>query len=90
MTQSLSLVFGTEAFVVLKDIWGLDRDDAQEVAIWAALALVRAAKAEATNGARKRPPIRKNATKTTTRKTARKGGLTDLATPAPECNFKNK
>ena len=24
LRQSLSLIFGTEAFVVLKDIWGLD------------------------------------------------------------------
>jgi AcrR family transcriptional regulator len=46
LTQSLSLVFGTEAFVVLKDIWGLDGDEARRVAIWAAHALVRAAIAE--------------------------------------------
>lgn len=43
LTQSLSLIFGTEAFVVLKDIWSLDSDDARRVAIWAAHALVRAA-----------------------------------------------
>lgn len=47
LTQALSLIFGTEAFVVLKDIWGLDGDSARRVAIWAALALVRAAVAEA-------------------------------------------
>lgn len=47
LTQSLSLVFGTEAFVVLKDIWGLGSEDARRVAIWAAHALVRAAVAEA-------------------------------------------
>ena len=27
LTQALSLVFGTEAFVVLKDIWRLDRGE---------------------------------------------------------------
>ena len=43
MTQSLSLIFGTEALVVLKDIWGLEGDEARRVAIWAADALVRAA-----------------------------------------------
>jgi hypothetical protein len=43
----LSLIFGTEAFVVLKDIWSLDSEDARRVAIWAAHALVRAAVAEA-------------------------------------------
>jgi len=44
--QSLSLIFGTEAFVVLKDMWGLDGGEARRVAIWAAHALVRAATAE--------------------------------------------
>ena len=29
LTQALSLVFGTEAFVVLKDIWGLERKGVQ-------------------------------------------------------------
>ena len=47
LTQSLSLIFGTEAFVVLKDIWGLDGAEARRVAIWAAHALVRGARAEA-------------------------------------------
>jgi AcrR family transcriptional regulator len=46
LTQSLSLIFGTEALVVLKDIWGLDGDEARRVAVWAAHALVRAAAAE--------------------------------------------
>ncbi len=47
LAQSLSLIFGTEAFVVLKDIWGLDGNDARRVAVWAAHALVREAIAEA-------------------------------------------
>jgi AcrR family transcriptional regulator len=46
LTQSLSLVFGTEAFVVLKDIWGLDRKRAEEVALWTCHALIQAAVAE--------------------------------------------
>ena len=46
LRQAISLVFGTEAFVVLKDIWGLDGDDARDVALWSAHALVRAAVAE--------------------------------------------
>lgn len=46
LTQSLSLVFGTEAFVVLKDIWGLDRKRAEEVALWTCRSLIRAALAE--------------------------------------------
>jgi len=47
LAQSLSLLFGIEAIVVLKDIWGLDDDEVQEVAVWAARALVAAAAAEA-------------------------------------------
>jgi AcrR family transcriptional regulator len=47
LRQSLSLTFGTEAFVVLKDIWGLDGDGARDVALWCAHALVRTAVAEA-------------------------------------------
>lgn len=46
LTQSLSLIFGTEAFVVLKDIWGLDRKRAQDVALWTCHALIQAALAE--------------------------------------------
>ena len=43
LAQALSLVFGIEAFTVLKDIWGLDGQETQSVAQWAASALVRAA-----------------------------------------------
>ena len=43
LCQSLSLVFGIEALVVLKDIWGLDAQGAQDVALWAARALVQGA-----------------------------------------------
>jgi AcrR family transcriptional regulator len=42
LRQALSLIFGTEALVVLKDIWGLDGDRAREVAVWSAHVLVRA------------------------------------------------
>lgn len=43
LAQALSLVFGIEALTVLKDIWGLDSQETQIVAQWAANALVRAA-----------------------------------------------
>ena len=46
LAQSLSLIFGIEAIIVLRDIWGLDAERAQDVAVWAAKALVRAAKDE--------------------------------------------
>jgi AcrR family transcriptional regulator len=47
VTQSLSLIFGIEAIIVLKDIWGLEGEEARAVALWAAGALVRTAIAEA-------------------------------------------
>jgi AcrR family transcriptional regulator len=53
LTQALSLVFGTEAFVVLKDIWGLDRDSAEEVALWTCHALIRCAAEDLA------PPVRR-------------------------------
>jgi AcrR family transcriptional regulator len=46
LIQSLSLLFGVEALIVLKDIWGLDGREAEKVADWAAHALVRAAALE--------------------------------------------
>jgi AcrR family transcriptional regulator len=42
LAQALSLVFGVEVMIVLKDIWGLDSDETQSVARWMAGALVRA------------------------------------------------
>jgi AcrR family transcriptional regulator len=69
LVQSLSLVFGTEAFIVLKDIWGLDGDESRRVAIWAANALVRAATAEAA---------------TTQRMAAIKGGKRRASANAPK------
>jgi len=42
LAQALSLVFGVEVLIVLKDIWGLDGAEATTVSQWAASALVRA------------------------------------------------
>lgn len=46
LAQALSLIFGVEVLVVLKDIWGLNGRKTLAVARWAATALVRAAIAE--------------------------------------------
>ena len=43
LAQALSLVFGIEVLIVLKDMWGLDATDAQSVVQWAASALIGAA-----------------------------------------------
>ena len=50
VAQALSLVFGIEVLNVLKDIWGLSLEEAQDVAQWAAAALISAAEAEAAIG----------------------------------------
>jgi AcrR family transcriptional regulator len=47
LEQALSLVFGVEVLVVLKDIWGLTASEAQGVAEWAAAALMDATLNEA-------------------------------------------
>ncbi|TPK75647.1 TetR/AcrR family transcriptional regulator [Mesorhizobium sp. B2-4-15] len=50
LAQALSLIFGVEVLIVLKDIWGLDSRGTRFVAQWAAGALVRAAVAESIDG----------------------------------------
>ena len=47
LAQALSLSYGLEVLLVLQDMWGLEFDEAQEVAQWTASALVRTALAEA-------------------------------------------
>jgi ABC-type phosphate/phosphonate transport system ATPase subunit len=47
VAQALSLVYGTEVFLVLKDIWGLDQTAVTEVARWTASAIIRQALADA-------------------------------------------
>ena len=48
LAQALSLTFGLEVLLVLKDIWKVGADDMQNVATWTARALVRAALMEST------------------------------------------
>jgi AcrR family transcriptional regulator len=48
LAQALSLVYGLEVIIVLKDLWGMEFDETRDVASWAASALVRAAIAEVT------------------------------------------
>jgi AcrR family transcriptional regulator len=47
LAQSLSLTYGLEVLLVLKDIWGLSFEEAQSVAQWTASALVNTAIAQA-------------------------------------------
>jgi len=43
LAKALSLLFGIEALVILKDIWGVDEEEAQDVVLWAAGLLVSGA-----------------------------------------------
>lgn len=51
LAKALSLTFGLEVILVLKDIWAVEVDEMQDVAVWAARTLVRAALAEAEQSA---------------------------------------
>ena len=42
LAKGLSLVFGIEAFVVLKDMWGMEQEDVEDTISWVAQALLRA------------------------------------------------
>jgi AcrR family transcriptional regulator len=43
LSVALSLLIGTESFLILKDVWELEGDDAKAVIRWAALALLDSA-----------------------------------------------
>ena len=47
LAKALSLTYGLEVLIVLKDLWGLDSKEMQRVARWAARSLVQAALLEA-------------------------------------------
>ena len=69
LAQSLSLIFGIEAIVVLKDIWSLDDEEVRRVALWAAQALVGTALAEAAAGSSRK--TKKNAAEAPRRNASR-------------------
>jgi AcrR family transcriptional regulator len=47
LARALSLVYGLEVLIILKDIWGLKAAEVQSIATWAGQSLVRAAIADA-------------------------------------------
>jgi AcrR family transcriptional regulator len=55
LTKALAVVFGSEAMVVLKDMFHLQGDDVADVAEWMARSLVRAAVADAQASRRSHP-----------------------------------
>ncbi|MBK8082747.1 MAG: TetR/AcrR family transcriptional regulator [Devosia sp.] len=52
LAKALSLVYGLEVLIVLKDLWGLEFDEIRDVANWTATVLVRAAIEESAGGKR--------------------------------------
>jgi AcrR family transcriptional regulator len=46
LAKALSLTYGLEVLIILKDLWGLDAGEIREVALWASSALVKSAIAE--------------------------------------------
>lgn len=44
---AVSVLVGTESFLILKDLWNLSGEDAEEVLVWACLALLHTAREEA-------------------------------------------
>jgi AcrR family transcriptional regulator len=48
LAKALSLTYGLEVLIILKDLWGLEAKEIEEVAVWAGRALVQSAIAEAT------------------------------------------
>jgi AcrR family transcriptional regulator len=62
LANGLALVFGTEALITLRDTCQLDRDEAQETMLWAARAILDAArrdKARRERGSRRGPTAEK-------------------------------
>lgn len=58
MLKALSLVYGVETYVVLKDIWGANNRDVHSVAMWVAQAITEKAQSEAPKRIRKSPSNR--------------------------------
>ena len=81
--HALSVVYGIEAFVILKDIWGLPDREVQRIALWMADALIDAALREGAQRKPIAPTLRPSATAPDTqpkRTNARKNVFTP-ATP---------
>lgn len=62
LAKALSLLFGIEALVVLKDLWGLEAEAADEIVKWTAGALLRDAVERAGKEARDLPVVKSGST----------------------------
>ena len=56
--RALSVVYGIEPYMVLKDIWGLPDREVERIALWMADALIDAAQRDAAKAVQPRAPSR--------------------------------
>ena len=54
--RALSVVYGIEPYMILKDIWGLPDREVERIALWMADALIDAAQRDAAKASKPRPP----------------------------------
>ena len=70
--RALSVVYGIEPYMILKDIWGLPDREVERIALWMADALIDAAQRDAARAAKPAPRVRRGApADTSSRHTAR-------------------
>ena len=55
--RSLSVVYGIEPYIILKDIWGLPDREVERIALWMADAAIDAALREAKRPTHRRPSV---------------------------------
>ena len=84
--RALSVVYGIEPYMILKDIWGLPDREVEKIALWMADALVDAAQRDAQKAAK--PRSRARAAATTTSAASETG--TAAATVAPPRNRRRR
>ncbi len=56
--RALSVVYGIEPYMILKDIWGLPDREVERIALWMADALIDAAQRDAARAPKRRPKAR--------------------------------
>jgi hypothetical protein len=56
--RALSVVYGIEPYMILKDIWGLPDREVERIALWMADALIDAAQRDAAQAAKPRARAR--------------------------------
>jgi hypothetical protein len=79
--QALTVVYGIETYMVLKDIWGLSDRAVEKVALWMADALLAAAMAE---GGSTKPPTARKTRRPTPATSSSTPSSTPPATPSPK------